>query len=114
MSAQHATFRKLFDGTWGIRVPGTATAGDQVFVRKASGEVKLETVAGVVSTDGTTTLCRIARDTAQQPRPVTRIAQQRGAYAASKRRGRPFRPCGYPGCNPNFCDECDGKGFYGQ
>ena len=21
-----------------------------------------------------------------------------------------WRPCGYPGCSPHYCDECDGKG----
>jgi hypothetical protein len=21
-----------------------------------------------------------------------------------------WHPCGYPGCNPGYCDECDGKG----
>ena len=26
------------------------------------------------------------------------------------RRGRPWRPCGYPGCNPSYCDECDCEG----
>ena len=27
-------------------------------------------------------------------------------------RGLPYgwRPCGYPGCNPQLCDDCDGKG----
>mgnify|MGYP001203854126 CR=1 FL=1 len=24
---------------------------------------------------------------------------------------RNWRPCGYPGCNPNYCDECDGEGY---
>ena len=23
-----------------------------------------------------------------------------------------WSPCGYPGCNPNHCDECDGRGAY--
>jgi len=23
-----------------------------------------------------------------------------------------FEPCGYPGCNPMYCDECDGGGRY--
>lgn len=27
---------------------------------------------------------------------------------ASRRPG--WRPCGYPGCNPSYCDECDGRG----
>ena len=32
--------------------------------------------------------------------------------AAPKARTVPrgWRPCGYPGCNPGYCDECDGKG----
>jgi hypothetical protein len=23
---------------------------------------------------------------------------------------RNWRPCGYPGCHPSHCDECDGRG----
>ena len=23
----------------------------------------------------------------------------------------PWRPCGYPGCSPSYCDECDGEGL---
>lgn len=23
---------------------------------------------------------------------------------------RSFTPCGYPGCNSSYCDECDGRG----
>lgn len=23
---------------------------------------------------------------------------------------RDWQPCGYPGCSPSYCDECDGKG----
>lgn len=26
--------------------------------------------------------------------------------SAPTRRGKPWRPCGYPGCNPGFCEEC--------
>lgn len=26
-------------------------------------------------------------------------------------RARPWRPCGYPGCNPGYCDECNGEGL---
>ena len=29
-----------------------------------------------------------------------------------------WRPCGYPGCSPSYCDECDGEGntnrYYGR
>lgn len=30
----------------------------------------------------------------------------------SGRRG--WKPCGYPGCSPRYCDECDGAGLYGR
>jgi len=41
---------------------------------------------------------------------------------ASRATGRvraAWRPCGYPGCNSNYCDDCDGLGggrdsFYGR
>jgi len=36
--------------------------------------------------------------------PTTRTAPSRPARPAG------WRPCGYPGCNPSYCDECDGKG----
>ena len=37
------------------------------------------------------------------------------APSRSTRTSRPrsFRPCGYPGCNPGYCDECDGAGMGG-
>ena len=34
------------------------------------------------------------------------------ARAAMVRRA--WRPCGYPGCNPTHCDECDGEGARGR
>jgi len=36
---------------------------------------------------------------ARCPLPVAKAAVPAG-----------WRPCGYPGCNPNHCDECDGEG----
>ena len=30
-------------------------------------------------------------------------------YSSLGRAG--WRPCGYPGCSPHYCDECDGKGM---
>lgn len=30
--------------------------------------------------------------------------------SSSSRGGRRWYPCGYPGCNPHYCDECDGRG----
>lgn len=31
----------------------------------------------------------------------------------TSRRGRAWRPCGYPGCNSAYCDECEGEGNRG-
>lgn len=30
------------------------------------------------------------------------------------RRAGAFVPCGYPGCSPGYCDECDGRGKYSR
>ena len=30
--------------------------------------------------------------------------------ARSARPARRWHPCGYPGCNPAHCDDCDGRG----
>lgn len=54
--------------------------------------------------------------------PPERLAEARALVAPAKattpvRRPsptasrRPFRPCGYPGCNPHNCDQCDGAGY---
>lgn len=52
--------------------------------------------------------------------PVAREGEARALVAgtAPKAPARPtgvkrrpgWVPCGYPGCNPSYCDECDGKG----
>ena len=33
-----------------------------------------------------------------------------GAAPSRPARRPGWRPCGYPGCNPGYCDECDGQG----
>lgn len=33
------------------------------------------------------------------------------AKTSKARRPLGWRPCGYPGCNPGYCDECDGEGY---
>ena len=30
------------------------------------------------------------------------------------RRAGAYVPCGYPGCSPGYCDECDGRGRYSR
>lgn len=45
----------------------------------------------------------------EKPRSIEGLA----AYAAkAKELGHKpgWKPCGYPGCHPSYCDECDGEG----
>lgn len=101
-NAIKASYAKLRSGDWGVRIEARINTkplpGDEVLVRKASGETKTETVGAVVWSGGGVFLCSIRRSEASQPR----------------RSSRAWRPCGYPGCNPGYCDECDGEGARGS
>ena len=48
------------------------------------------------------------------PRGYKRNAPHQGAMLVTPSKAmtpsKAFIPCGYPGCSPVFCDECDGKG----
>ena len=92
-----ATFTKLKTGNWGIRATSRVAEGDRVEVRKKDGSTKVETVAKIVWTDGSSVwLCAIGTPEAK-----------------SSPRARRFVPCGYPGCSQDYCDECDGEGARG-
>jgi hypothetical protein len=57
---------------------------------------------------------RVPADKANEAKLL--VAGTAPAYKpAPSRPSRPsgWRPCGYPGCNPTYCDECDGKGAGG-
>lgn len=58
-----ATYTKLKDGTWGVRVAfsgkGSITAGDTVEVKKKSGEKKTETITKVLWSGNGVYLCAI-------------------------------------------------------
>lgn len=62
-----STYTKLRDGSWGLRVQGTATPGQAVVAVKRSGETKVETVARVLWTDGSVSLCSIAASRTRGP-----------------------------------------------
>jgi len=85
------TWIKLNDGTWGIRGDGLSP-GQTVTVTKRDGTSSRVVVGSIVSTENGTTTAKVSRP-----------------Y-----RPRNWRPCGYPGCNPHHCDECDGKGAGGS
>lgn len=53
------TYTKLRDGSWGLRVQGQATDGQQVVVAKKDGARKVETVGRVLWRGEGVTLCSI-------------------------------------------------------
>jgi hypothetical protein len=54
-----ATWTKLRDGSWGIRVAGPARQGESFEVRSKDGRISLATVARVVWTNGEVTLAAV-------------------------------------------------------
>ena len=56
-----ATYTKLRNGNWGIRVEGSARKGDTITVSKKSGETKTEEVSAVVWSGNGITLCAISQ-----------------------------------------------------
>lgn len=60
-----ATYTKLRDGSWGVRVEGKTAVGQTVTVMKKSGETKQETISRVLWTGEGIALCAIVSDTAR-------------------------------------------------
>lgn len=56
-----ASYTKLDDGSWGVRVPGAVVAGSTVEVETKSGRVSTETIAAIVRVDGDRTICSIVQ-----------------------------------------------------
>ena len=91
-----ATYTKLKDDSWGIRVQGgTPKAGQSITVEKKSGEKKIEIVQKVLWTGNGVTLCSVAK-----------------SASAATSNGKAHRPgvcvnCG-DSCNPRYkrCLDC--------
>jgi len=95
------TFTKLKQtNTWGLRAEQALTEGASVTVSKADGSTTTATVGRRVWDNGKVWLYETAGS-----------SRSNGAARGGNR--RPFRPCGYPGCNPAHCDECGGEGWAG-
>jgi hypothetical protein len=89
---QTASYTKLRDGSWGIRIPGRApTLGTQVTVVTRAGERKTETVYSVAVQFDDAALCRIAP---QQSAP-TRALSQRPRYRYGSGAGAAAPVAGY-------------------
>jgi len=52
--------------------------------------------------------CDVPADKAAEARAL--VGGATATQPARRVSGRTWRPCGYPGCNSAYCDECDGKG----
>jgi len=99
------TFSKLQDGTWGIRTSSVVAPGAVVIVSRKDGTQSNQTVRAVIWTDGTACLCSV--EPTAKPVPAA-------PKAAPAARRSNWRPCGYPGCNPQHCDDCEGQGGRGR
>jgi hypothetical protein len=97
------TYTKLRTGEWGVRIVGQApVVGQVVMVQKRNGETKEEAIGGIVWSGGGVTICSITRAANEK-------SSNGGRYGTARAR-RAWRPCGYPGCSTDYCDECDGEG----
>lgn len=112
-----ATWAKGRQGDWLARIQSDGvTVGDALVIVSRDGRETQGSVSRIVwsgrSDDGrAVTLAAFSQpERAAQPR-----AQAGGGQAGGGQRGRGvragWRPCGYPGCNPGHCDECDGEGY---
>lgn len=91
-----ATFAKLRDGSWGVSMDAGAQEGDRITVVRKDGSTVPGTVGRI-----------LGRPNTEGRVLATFVAADRGRTGPAR---RGWRPCGYPGCNPTFCDECDGQG----
>jgi hypothetical protein len=72
------TYTKLRSGGWGIKVDGTAVAGQVVIVTTKAGATRTETVAAVVHSGPAYSVCTIVPKPWRQPkRPGSRLSNGR-------------------------------------
>lgn len=102
------SFTRLKDGSWGLRSADPLTEGATVAVTKRDGS---QTNAGVGRLIWSGNGAHIYASVALAPAPRFPGPGSGPGSGNVKRTARPWRPCGYPGCHPSYCDECDGKGL---
>ncbi len=82
-----ASYTKLGDGSWGVRVPGTIAVGATAEVETRSGAVKSETIAAIVQVDGDRTICSVVqreRITRSNGRTGYGYGRRTGCYCGSR------------------------------
>jgi hypothetical protein len=79
-STSSATYTKLRDGSWGLRVTGTTTpkANEKVVVAKRDGTSKVEHVAAILWSGDGVHLCSISQCFSQRPLSPQRGGSGRG------------------------------------
>ena len=90
------TYRKTKDGKWVAFGPADEVVLGHATVHKKNGETKKETIVRVgksFDVDGVAHCYGYL-----QPK-------ERGSGSRSRSK-RWWKPCGYPGCSPDYCDEC--------
>jgi hypothetical protein len=94
-------------GEWGVRVVGDEAApGARLTVSKKDGTSKEVTVRALAWREENVSIYTVESD-----RPAVSVVKVTPAQVRRAPSRGNWRPCGYPGCSPNYCDECDGEGY---
>ena len=93
-----ATYTKLRNGSWGLRVKGSATVGDQVTVTKRDGTVKYEYIS----------LCAIdrSRNAMKDNRDRTASKRYYGTCRAAGCHNPADQDCSYGRATSGYCGAC--------
>jgi len=99
-----ATFKKLPDGSWGIRTLARVRPGDVVSVERRDGSVSRETISEVVGIYGEATVCRL-QPKPREARPAANVAADLSGILALFNRAkhhlrRPAIVLGVPAIGP--------------
>ena len=124
IAAENATYTKLRDGSWGIKVPGKAVPGQQVTVETRAGARKQEVVGIVMWTGadrfsgGTASLCTIGVKGAGGMAPRVpgefRPVEEPASYQRSPYEADDFDECAECGVRSRGMRDCvDSSGITG-
>jgi len=103
-------------GEWEAIGPAEAmVAGEVVTLTRRDGSTtrkRLVRVSRPFDRDGVPYAFATFEDAGAEAPAKPAPAPKAKAPAKRARRSAAFVPCGYPGCGPGYCDECDGEGMY--
>jgi hypothetical protein len=105
-------------GAWELVGPAAELAvGEVVTVARRDGSTARKRVVSASrpwDRDGVPHIFATFADVGEEAPAKVEAAPAPKAKAPAKRarRSAAFVPCGYPGCGPGYCDECDGEGMY--